>query len=238
MAGVLFERQESGLVDAINNHYALVSKPFTLRAGGTIISQVTSARKVEGRLPNGNEPYPDVEITSNNGKLYKISMKGTSAPSMAGGGLDGLEQTVPGFTGKFLEAALNEYKKRGYKDGDQIPDVYGKVSDKLKQTIVLGTPAIGGPITHLYIGPMNVVATKSASDLVVNGQLHDAKTYARTHSLYLRLRKRRADQPFDSKSRDNRGYPLILGRSPSRGDAGRRIVIVAQPPGNAIVVEF
>ena len=56
--------------------------------------------------------------------------------------------------------------------------------------------------------------------------------------LYLRFRKRRNDQPFDSKSKDKDGYPLILGKSPTAGDKGRRIVIVAKPPSNAITVEF
>ena len=46
------------------------------------------------------------------------------------------------------------------------------------------------------------------------------------------------DQPFDSKSRDSSGQPLILGKSPSAGDTGRRIVIVPRPPSNAITVEF
>lgn len=58
----------------------------------------------------------------------------------------------------FLEDFLNlsEYMQRGYQSGDQIPDIYGEVGEELKQTIVLGTPAIGGPITHMYIGPMDV----------------------------------------------------------------------------------
>lgn len=238
MAGVISERQETGLVDAINSHHALVNKPFTLRAGGIIIPNVISARKVEGRLPNGNEPYPDVEITTSTRRVYKVSMKGPSAPSMAGGGLDGLESTVPGFTGRFLEAALQEYIRRGYSAGDQIPDMYGRVGNELKRTIVLGTPAIGGPISHMYIGPMDVVGVRSGDSLNVNGNLHDAAQYANSHNLHLRLRKRRADQPFDPTSRDRRGYPIILGRSPTMGDTGRRIVIVDRPPANGIVVEF
>jgi len=238
MAGVIYERQETGLVDAINHHYSLVQQPFTLRAGSTSLTSVISARKVEGRLPNGNEPYPDVEITTSTRKLYKLSMKGLSAPSMAGGGLDGLERTVPGFSGRFLNAALQEYIRRGYQNGDQIPDIFGRVSDNLKRTIVLGTPDIGGPISHMYIGPMDVVGTRSGNSLVVNGGLYNATSYANSHNLFLRLRKRRGDQPFDSTTRDNRGYPLILGRSPTAGDTGRRIVIVDRPPANAIVVEF
>ena len=237
MAGVLSERQETGLVDAINVYSSKIGKPFSLYAGSIVLHEVISAKKVAGRLPNGDEPYTDVEIQSKRG-IYKLSLKGPSAPSMAGGGLNGLEKIVPGFSGKFLNAALNEYTKRGYKDGDQVPDMYGKVSDSLKELIVVGNASMGGPITHLYIGPMDVTSNGSGLTLHVNGRLFDAKKYAKSHDLYLRLRKRRADQPFDSKSKDKFRYPLILGKSPSAGDTGRRIVIVAKPPLNAITVGF
>ena len=65
-----------------------------------------------------------------------------------------------------------------------------------------------------------------------------AKEFARDHDIYLRLRKRRADQPFDTTGTDNKGFPIIMGRSPSRGDKGRRIVTVKKPPLNAIIVKF
>ena len=58
------------------------------------------------------------------------------------------------------------------------------------------------------------------------------------NDLYLRLRKRRADQPLVLNEKDSKGLPLILGRSPSRGDKGRRIVTVKKPPLNAIVVDI
>lgn len=238
MAGASFERQETGFVNAINDYYtSRDNRPFNLTAGSVTLRGVISARKVEGRLPNGNEPYPDVEITTSQG-MYKVSMKGPTAPSIAGGGLAGLERTVPGFSGRFLEAALSEYLKRGYQAGDQIPDIYGEVGEELKQTIVLGTPAIGGPITHMYIGPMDVSSNGTGLSMRVNGRLFDASRYAADHDLYLRLRKRRADQPFDPSGRDRDGLPKILGRSPTAGDSSRRIVIVNRPPSNAILVTF
>jgi len=237
MAGVISERQEIGVIDIINNHYALVGKPFNILSGGITIRDIIRAEKFSGRSSAGTEPYTDVIITTKNKKV-NISNKGTSAPSIAGGGLAGLELAVPGFSGKFLSKALQELIRRGYKDGDQIPDVYGKVSDSLKELIVVGNISMGGPIDYMYIGPMDVRGTKSGNNLSLNGKFYDAKKYAKTHDLYLRLRKRRTDQPFDTKTKDKFGYPLILGKSPSRGDTGRRIVTVTKPPGNAIVVEF
>ena len=58
-----------------------------------------------GRSASGDEPYTDVEIKTTN-KIYKLSMKGPSAPSMAGGGLNGLEKIVPGFSGRFIQAHM------------------------------------------------------------------------------------------------------------------------------------
>ena len=238
MAGTLAERQETGLVDAINSFSEKKGgKPFTLQAGSTRLTNVLSANKVMGRSASGDEPYTDVEIKTTN-RIYKLSMKGPSAPSMAGGGLNGLEKIVPGFSGRFIRAAYEKYLQLGYTQGQQIPDMYGQIGAELKETIVLGTQAMGGPITHMYIGPMDVHSTSSGNTLTVNGRLHDAKKYAREHDLYLRLRKRRADQPFETKEKDRKGLPLILGKSPSAGDKGRRIVIVAKPPSNAIVVTF
>lgn len=237
MAGVLSERQETGVVDAVNSYYAKFGKPINVVAGSISIKQIVSAEKYGGRSSAGTEPYTDVILTARNGKKYNISNKGTSAPSIAGGGLKGLDLIIPGFSNKFLEAALQKYIDLGYKEGSQIPDMYGKVSDDLKETIVVGNASMGGPIDYMYIGPMDVTSTGSGSVLRLNGHFHDAKRYAATHNLYLRLRKRRNDQPF-TLERDSKGVPFILGKSLSAGDKGRRIVIVPSIPSNALQVEF
>ncbi len=240
MAGEAFERQETGFVDAINQTFGQLGSIFTVSGtGGNVrLTNVNGARKLEGRLPNGSEPYTDVIISRRGGNDFKISMKGPSAPSIAGGGLQGLEEIVPTLSGKFLNAALKYYLKEDYKEGDLIPDVYGKVGDKLKRTIVSGTRALGGPIDYLYIGPMNVTATMQGNTLKFNGRLVPANSFADRNDIYLRLRKRRADQPFVPTQKDKRGLPAILGRSPSRGDTGRRIVTVTTPPSNATIVSF
>lgn len=240
MAGLLAERQERGLIDAINSGYGQNNgQPFTLiGANGVKIANVTFAEKFEGRSSAGTEPYTDVIISTTTKKI-NVSNKGESAPSIAGGGLAGLELAVPGLTKKFLEAALKEYKKKGFKAGmSALPDMYGKVSDSLKETIVVGNEKMGGPIHYMYIGPMDVKYTFLNGTLRVNGNFYEAKKYAKENDLYLRLRKRREDQPFEPTKKDSKGLPLILGRSPSRGDSGRRIVTAKKPPKNALTVEF
>jgi len=196
MAGVLSERQETGVVDAVNLHYSNFGNPINVVAGSITIQNVVSARKLTGRTTSGSEPYTDVILTKNNGQEINISNKGTSAPSIAGGGLAGLDTIIPGFSTRFLNAALQRYIDLGYGEGDQIPDMFGRVSDELKETIVVGNADMGGPIDYLYIGPMDVRFTVSGKTLRLNGHFHDAKRYAATHDLFLRLRKRRRDQPF------------------------------------------
>ena len=240
MAGTQFERQELGLIAAVNGGYGENNSPFTLiGSNGIRIINCISAEKFEGRSKAGTEPYTDVVINLSGNKSINISNKGESAPSIAGGGLEGLEMAVPGLTKKFLESALKKYKQLGYKEGmSNIPDMYGKVSDELKELIVVGNVAMGGPIHYMYIGPMDVTSRQNGAFLTVNGKLFEAKKYAKDNDLYLRLRKRRADQPFVMTEKDNKGFPLILGKSPSRGDKGRRIVTAKKPPQNAIVVKF
>tara|TARA_B100001029_G_C15063675_1_gene461084 strand:+ start:9650 stop:10375 length:726 start_codon:yes stop_codon:yes gene_type:complete len=241
MAGAQFERQEIGLINAVNSGYGGNNgTPFTLiGVNGISIQNCISAEKYEGRSTAGTEPYTDVIINVSGNKSINISNKGDSAPSIAGGGIEGLETAVPGLTKKFLESALSEYKKRGFIEGmSNVPDMYGKVSNNLKEKIVVGNVSMGGPIHYMYIGPMDVTFNQYGSNVKVNGKLFEAKKYAKDNDLYLRLRKRRADQPLVLNEKDSKGLPLILGRSPSRGDKGRRIVTVKKPPLNAIVVDI
>ena len=211
MAGLISERQERGLVDAINSGFGKNNaKPFTIvGANGVRITNVISAEKFEGRSSAGTEPYTDVIITTKTKKI-NISNKGESAPSIAGGGLAGLELAVPGLTKLFLEAALKEYKKKGFKEGmSGLPDMYGKVGEHLKETIVVGNTKMGGPIHYMYIGPMDVKSSFNNGVLKVNGSFYEAKKYAKENDLYLRLRKRREDQPFEPNKKDSKGLPLI-----------------------------
>ena len=239
MAGAIAERQETGLIDAINSGFGQNNgKPFTISGvGNTRITDCIRAEKFEGRSTAGTEPYTDVIIYRTRNRKVNVSMKGTSAPSIAGGGLTGLELAVPGFTKKFLDASLKKYKGMGFQEGmSNLPDMYGKVSDDLKEQIVVGNKDMGGPIDYMYVGPMNVTSRFSGGTLNVNGKFTPAKTYAKKNDLFLRLRKRRADQPFTEEVQN--GLPVILGKSPSRGDKGRRIVTTTKTPGNATVVEF
>ena len=245
MAGAAAERQESGFVKAVR---AAVKRnagnPITLIAGKTTVTGVIDARKYTGRQESGSEPYTDVQIITQRGKKQQIincSLKGESAPSLAGGGLRGLESVVPGLARRYMKAVLRHLTEReGLRPGDKVPDVYGAISESVKRTIVVGNAAMGGPIDFMYIGPMSVASRYDANKntLTLNGELIPAEKYAKTHSLYFRLRARREDQRFDPAALDNTGTPKVYGKSPSRGDSAGRIVVTDRTPGNAIVIRF
>jgi hypothetical protein len=245
MAGAAAERQETGLVNKINNAVRTNQKnPITVIAGKTKITGVVKAEKYSGRQSSGSEPYTDVIIHVKSGKKTKpvnLSMKGESAPSLAGGGLRGLELAVPGIAKRYMKSVYKHLtEKKHLNPGDKVPDVYGKISPNRKEKIVVGNAAMGGPIDYMYIGPMTVTGRydKNKNELKVSGELTEAKAYAKSHDLYFRLRARREDQRFDPDAKENDGTPKVYGASPSRGDKSGRIVVTDKTPSNAIIVRF
>ena len=246
MAGASAERQESGVIKKIKNAIKKnANNPITVIAGETSIAGVIGAEKYKGRQLSGSEPYTDVVLKVRDGKKTKeinLSLKGESAPSLAGGGLEGLELAIPGIAKKFMtEAYENLIKIQKLNVGDKVPDVYGKISSKDKLKIVIGNESMGGPIDYMYIGKMDVNAKYDEEKNILtfeNGSLTDSTTYAKTHELYFRLRARREDQRFDPEAKDNRGVPKIYGKSPSKGDSAGRIVITDSTPRNAVIISM
>lgn len=240
MAGMSAERQETAVVKAINDAVKKNKKnPITVLAGGIRIAGVTSASKFVGRQASGSEPYTDVVLIAKGGKKVNLSLKGESAPSLAGGGLRGIEAIIPGLGGKFMKAALTKLLKEGYKQGDKIPDVYGQLTDIQKEKIVVGTAAMGGPIDYMYVGPMDVKSSYDASTntLTLNGTLTASKKYASGHDLYFRLRARREDQRFDPETKVM-GIPKVYGKSPSKGDSAGRISVTDKVPKTGLTVKM
>ena len=156
--------------------------------------------------------------------------------------MKGLELAVPGIAKKFMKAAFDELKnKRKLNVGDKVPDVFGKIGSTDKIKIVVGNEKMGGPIDYMYIGSMNVSSNYDPKNNVLtfrNGTLTDAKTYAKTHELYFRLRARREDQRFDPDAKDKDGSPKIYGVSPSKGDSAGRIVVTDKVPSSAVIVNI
>jgi len=245
MAGKSAERQENGVIKQINDAVKKNAKnPITLVAGKTKIVSVIGAEKYKGRQVGGSEPYTDVVIYQLvKGKKIPIncSLKGESAPSLAGGGLKGLELAVPGIAKKFMNIAYVQLKtKKKLNPGDKVPDVFGKISAKDKVKIVVGNEKMGGPIDYMYIGPMNVTGKYDVKTnmLSLNGNLTEAVQYSKTHDLFFRMRARREDQRFDPNAKDKDGTPKIYGVSPSRGDSAGRIVVTDKVSSKGVTVNL
>jgi hypothetical protein len=237
MAGQGAERQENGFVEAINKAFESVQEGITVKSKDLTIKDIVKAEKYGGRSKAGTEPYTDVIVTNSRGKKFNLSMKGSSAPSLAGGGLAGMELVIPGIGRKFMQAALKHHKKK-LEPGDKVPDLFAKLNDKDKLLLVIGSAAMGGPIHYMYIGPMDVTSTLSGKILTLNGSISDAKKYAKDHDLFFRLRARREDQTFDPTTKDRAGIPTVYGKSPSRGDAKGRIVVTDKVASMRDVITF
>lgn len=232
------ERQETGFVNAVNDAvFNNDSKPIDVITGDATIKGVIKAEKYSGRQASGSEPYTDVRLFTASG-ILNLSMKGPSAPSLAGGGLRGVEAILPGITMRFFRAAFDNHKKRGLKPGDKVPDTFAKLNDKDKMLLVVGNETMGGPIHYMYIGPMDVKFSVKGNKLSVNGKLIQAQKYAKSKDLYFRLRARRHDQTFDPTATDKNNIPKIYGVSPSKKDSAGRLVITDKPSKARGVITF
>ncbi len=232
------ERQENAFVDAVNHAVEVnMGRPITIITTEDSIQNVIKAEKFKGRQRSGSEPYTDVRLFTSKG-IINLSMKGETAPSLAGGGLRGVEEIIPGIAARFFRAALNNHLKNNLKPESKVPDTYGKINDDDKMLLVIGNTAMGGPIDYMYIGPMDVISTMKDNKLTVNGKLIEAKKYANSKDLFFRLRARRNDQVFDPSASDFNGIPKIYSKSPSRGDSSGRLVITDKVPKVRDVIKF
>lgn len=232
-AGMSSERQERGLISTIKSLVkANNGKPVSI-AG--LPFKVIDAYKKE-KSPHGKEPYTDVVLVTSKQEKVNVSCKGPAAPSLAGGGLTGIEKIIPGITSRFLKKVYQAHIKRGLKKGQKVPDVYGKISNSDKQLLVIGTEEIGGPIHYMYIGPMDIKFNKAT--MAFNGNFIPAEEYAKNHNLYFRLRARRNDQTFNPQAQFKDGTPKIYGVSPSRGDSAGRIVVTDKPAATRDMITF
>lgn len=236
--GDMNERQERGIIDSINK-IASPKNPVTVKSSGVSIENVVKASKMSGESSLGKEPYTDVQLTLADGTVLNVSAKGSTAPSLGGGGLLALDMLVPDLIHRFLDAALKALKQQVKPGQFNAPDVYGMIpaADVIK--ILRGNEEMGGPIDYMYQGPMDVSAKYTGKSIVeLNGGFTPIAQYAKTHKLFLRARKRREDQPFDPKSVDGKGMPSLFGKSPTKGDTNRRIVITDKVPSTGITVKF
>jgi len=225
-AGEKFERQEIGLVKAIKKS---PKKPAVLVIGDKTIFGIKDANKEETTTSSGKEPMTDVYLETTKNRI-NLSLKGPSAPSLAGGGVKGIETVSPNLITDFFKKAKSALS-REYKKGENIPDVYMPLDKKTAEALIKSNKESGGPIDFVYKGPMDVkVEYKGNQIIILDAVLLTPSEMATKHPLYLRYRKRREDQRFDPNS------PSLLTQS-KKGDKNGRLVVTDQLPSTALVIK-
>ena len=236
-----FERQETGIINAVNSALKK-SKSISVKAGEIILDNIVGVGKKPITSDIGHEPLTDV-VLMQNGKPINISAKGERAPSLAGGGGAGINELIPGLMEKVLNKTNEIVKElinsKKYKEGqiDNLPSFFYKLTPQESMKLFIGDVKTGGPIHYMYIGPMDVKSTFQNNVLTLNGNLIDAKEKGSHGTYYIRIRRERNDQPFDTKLKNAMGMPNIFGRSAYKGTARTKITVVDKPYENGIIIK-
>jgi len=239
------ERQERGLVDLINSvegTKTIVSKD------GSKIENVISAEKYEGRASSGSEPYSDVILNLADGTKLLVSAKGPSAPTLGSGGIRGIKTVTAGganpeileFVKNFYEDAYEYYADIIEDEGlegenlyrnNLIPDVSIKVPQEILKVLLTGTPEMGGPVSHYYIGDMNVSGSVDGQTVKIeNGGFISVDDFIdkKGEKLYAHIRKRDGDLYFTDAQQNINGVslPKIFVKTPGGSGTQSRFGMV------------
>lgn len=238
------ERQEMGLIEAIKT---FPNKPFTLvGANGEKIENVTGARKMPN--PPEGEAYTDVVVETTQGDV-NLSAKGTSSPSIAGGGLkmaSNLGPEVEEFIQDFYEDAYDYYKDIFDANSDLtydtnlyktnfFKDVSRAVPQNIMRTILVGIERFGGPVDGYYIGPMTVESEIKGDELILNGDIISVDKFLKDYpTIYAHIKKRSGDYYFTDRTKPIPAnpdivVPIIFAKSPTGGQAQSRFGMNFKP---------
>lgn len=240
------ERQEEGLILAINNAAKQSNDIFISSLGRD--HKLKTAYKKTGLSSIRQEPYIDIYIETQRGKKFGVSCKGESAPSLAGGGLGGLNVIVPDLMNR-LYNGLSQTLKNNFslKEGsvvpaNMVPDLYAEIPKENVKSILKGNVKMGGPIDFMYIGKMDVSSEVKQKELMLNGNFYSISEYMKkVPNFYFRVRKRDVEPSgnieitFNRKNKE--GFPILFS-GPSTGKNNLRIVIVDNLPANGRIFQL
>jgi len=110
-----------------------------------------------------------------------------------------------------------------------LPDMFFKLGRKNIETLFAGTEEVGGPIDYIYKGPMDVSHEWYPEErklIFIDSKLYDIKSFIDSYpNIYLRVRKRRIDQPFDPDLNHPILGKAIFGKGVISREGPARIVI-------------
>lgn len=241
------ERQERGLIDAINSIKGVKN---LIGANGYKIPNIKRAEKQPD--PPRAEAYADLRLIRKGNKPYLLSAKGIATPSIAGGGLGGVTQIssdLGQFVKEFYEDAYNYYKKI-FDDNPNITydtnlyltptfkDVNREVPTNLIDDMLRGNEAMGGPVDGYYIGPMEVEYKTEGNNIITNGEVIPLDEFAKKYeNIFMHIKKRSGDYYFTDALQTVNGItmPLIFTNKPGGKMAKSRLGSNPKSRGKIII---
>lgn len=225
------ERQELGLINALLE--AANKEAYIPGLGSS--SPIVRAYKNKGLSKARQEPYIDIFIEDAKDAKLGISCKAEKSASLAGGGIIGLQLTVPDLLEKVYDRTTSYIQNDlGLKEDDIvparfIPDIFLPIPSTYVKKIIEGNEFIGGPIDYMYIGKMDVSYRFNGRELKLNGKFYDIDSYIKTiGDFYFRIRKRNLDSSntirINYSKKDKSGYPILF-QNPRNGKSNFRLVI-------------
>ena len=229
------ERQERGLIDAINSVEGIKT---LVGDNGFEIPNIIKAEKQPD--PPRAEAYADIRLIRKVGDPYLLSAKGIVTPSIAGGGLTGITQInddLGNFVADFYQDAY-EYYKKIFDANDEIDydtnlyktsfmkDVNRVVPPSLIDDMLRGNKAMGGPVDGYYIGPMEVQYTVEGNKIITNGDVIPLETFAEKYDkIFMHIKKSSGDYYFTDALQTVNGFtmPLIFTNKPGGKMAKSRL---------------
>jgi len=241
------ERQERGLIDAINSIEGIKT---LVGANGSKITDIIKAEKQPD--PPRAEAYADLRLIRQDKTPYLLSAKGIATPSIAGGGLTGITQIndkLANFVADFYQDAY-EYYKEIFDADDKITydtnlyktsfmkDVNRPVPTDLIDDMLRGNEAMGGPVDGYYIGPMEVKYEVKGNKIITNGDVIPLKDFANKYEkIFMHIKKRSGDYYFTDALQTVNGItmPLIFTNKPGGKMAKSRLGTNPKPRGQKII---
>ena len=241
------ERQERGLIDAINS---IEGVKTLVGKNGFEIPNIIKAEKQPD--PPRAEAYADIRLIRKNLNPYLLSAKGTVTPSIAGGGLGGITQInneLATFVADFYQDAYEYYKEifdntpeidyntNLYKTA-YMKDINRVVPQDLIDDMLRGNEAMGGPVDGYYIGPMEVTYEVKGDKIITNGNVIPLEKFADSYEkIYMHIKKRSGDYYFTDDLQTVNGVtmPLIFTNKPKGKMAKSRLGTNPKTRGQIVI---
>lgn len=210
------------------------NRPIALNISNNTLQNISGARKYTGVQSGENEVYTDFVIERRNTRGFNVAIKSAVFDES----IERLDIIVPNLKIRFIKSVYRKLIQMRLEDGDDVPNMFGKIDDRNKKKLVTGTYSVGGPIDFMYLDTPKLLATNFDEEtglLSFPGRFVDMDEYSKVFNLYLNLMPAYNDQKFDSEI-ERGGIKLIYGKSQIKGISDNKIVVTKNVPNDGIVI--